>query len=366
MVVVMKPGATEEQIQNASRKLEELGFRVHRVDGVNQTILGAIGDKRGLDPRQLEVLPGVQEVVQITKPYKLASREFKREDSVIQLDGVAIGGRELVLMAGPCAVEGEDQIFTIAERVAEQGARVLRGGAFKPRTSPYSFQGLGEEGLKLLRRAADAYGLLVVTEVLGASQVDLVAEYADILQVGARNMQNYALLRAVGQSEKPVLLKRGLAATVDEFLMAAEYIMNEGNHRVILCERGVRTFLTHTRFTLDVGAIPVIKEASHLPIIVDPSHAAGLNKWVMPLALAGIAAGADGLIVEVHHQPEKALSDGEQALTPEQFAELVREITVIARVLGRELPLHTNARARARTHAHAHVHAHAHAPALRN
>jgi 3-deoxy-7-phosphoheptulonate synthase len=347
MVVVMEPGATEEQIQQASRKLEELGFRVHRVDGVNQTILGAIGDKRGLDYRQLEILPGVREVLEITKPYKLASREFKRESSKIRLDGVEIGGRELVLMAGPCAVESEEQIFALAEHVAKQGAKVLRGGAFKPRTSPYSFQGLGEKGLKLLRKAADAYDLLVVTEALGASQVDLVAEYADILQVGARNMQNYALLKAVGRSEKPVLLKRGLAATVDEFLMAAEYIMNEGNHRVVLCERGVRTFLTHTRFTLDVGAIPVIKETSHLPIIVDPSHAAGLRKWVMPLALAGIAAGADGLIVEVHHQPEKALSDGEQALTPEQFAKLVREIGVIAQAIGRELPLGPATRARA-------------------
>ena len=285
---------------------------------------------------------------------RLVERSGHDERTLVRVGEVAIGGRELVVIAGPCAVEDEEQIFTIAERVARAGARGLRGGAFKPRTSPYSFQGLGEEGLKLLRRAADAHGLFVVTEVLEPAQVELVAEYADILQIGARNMQNFPLLRAVGRSEKPVLLKRGLAATVDEFLMAAEYIMNEGNHRVILCERGVRTFLTHTRFTLDVGAIPVIKEASHLPIIVDPSHAAGLNKWVMPLALAGIAAGADGLIVEVHHQPEKALSDGEQALTPEQFAELVREITVIARVLGRELPLHTNARARA------------HAPALRN
>ncbi len=335
MVVVMEPGATEEQIQNASRKLEELGFRVHRVDGVNQTILGAIGDKRGLDYRQLEILPGVREVLEITKPYKLASREFKRENSKIRLNGVEIGGEELVVMAGPCAVEGEEQIFTIAEQVAKQGAKVLRGGAFKPRTSPYSFQGLGEEGLKLLRRAADAYGLLVVTEVLSAAQVDLVADYADILQVGARNMQNCALLKAVGRSESPVLLKRGLAATVDEFLMAAEYIMSEGNHRVVLCERGVRTFLTHTRFTLDVGAIAVIKEVSHLPVVVDPSHAAGLRKWVVPLALAGVAAGADGLLVEVHHRPEEALSDGEQALTPEQFASLIREIAKVGKAVGR-------------------------------
>lgn len=339
MVVVMKPGATEEQIQNASRKLEEMGFRVHRVDGVNQTILGAIGDKRGLDFQQLRLLPGVREVVEITKPYKLASREFKSEDSIIKLDGIEIGGKDLVLMAGPCAVESEEQIHTLARLVADHGARVLRGGAFKPRTSPYSFQGHGEQGLKWLREAADENDLLVVTEVMGASQVDLVAQYADILQIGARNMQNYALLRAVGRSDKPVLLKRGLAATVDEFLMAAEYIMNEGNHRVVLCERGVRTFLTHTRFTLDVGAIPVIKEVSHLPIVVDPSHAAGLQKWVIPLARAGIAAGADGLLVEIHYAPERALSDGEQALRPEQFAELIREAEGIAQAVGRRLPL---------------------------
>jgi 3-deoxy-7-phosphoheptulonate synthase len=335
MVIVMKPSASEEQIRHASCKLEELGFRVHRVDGVNQTILGAIGDKRGIDPHQLEILPGVREVVEITKPYKLASREFKREDTVIKVGGVEIGGKELVLMAGPCSVESEEQIHTIARCIAQQGARVLRGGAFKPRTSPYSFQGLGERGLKLLREAADAYGLLVVTEVMEASQVEQVAQYADILQIGARNMQNYPLLRAVGRIERPVLLKRGLAATLDEFLMAAEYIMNEGNHHVVLCERGVRTFLNHTRFTLDVGAIPVIKEISHLPIVVDPSHAAGLQKWVTSLALAGLAAGADGLIVEVHHRPEQALSDGEQALTPERFSELVREIDVVARALGR-------------------------------
>ena len=337
MVVVMEPGAEEEQIQGASRKLEDLGFRIHRVDGVNQTILGAIGDKRGIDPRQLEILSGVREVVEITKPYKLASREFKRESSSIRLDGIEIGGQDLVLMAGPCSVESEEQIHTMARIVAEQGAQVLRGGAFKPRTSPYSFQGHGEQGLRWMREAADENGLLIVTEVIGASQVDLVAKYADILQIGARNMQNYALLRAAGQCDRPVLLKRGLAATVDEFLMSAEYIMNEGNHRVVLCERGVRTFLDHTRFTLDVGAIPVIKETSHLPIIVDPSHAAGLQKWVIPLALAGVAAGADGLLVEVHYEPEKALSDGEQALKPEQFAELIREIAVIAQAIGRGL-----------------------------
>lgn len=335
MVIVMQPQAAEEQIQQASQRLESLGFRVHRVDGVNQTILGAIGDKRGIDPRQFAILPGVREVVEITKPYKLASREFKAEDSIIKLDGVEIGGNELVLMAGPCSVESEDQIERAAKLVSKQGAKVLRGGAFKPRTSPYSFQGLGERGLQLLQEAADAHGLLTVTEVMDASQVELVAQYADILQIGARNMQNYSLLKAVGQSEKPVLLKRGLAATLEEFLMAAEYIMSEGNHRVVLCERGIRTFADHMRFTLDVGVIPVVKEVSHLPIIVDPSHAAGIRHRVIPLALAGIAAGADGLIVEVHHQPETALSDGTQALTPEQFTQMVREITVIAQAVGR-------------------------------
>jgi len=338
MVVVMKPGATEEQIRQAGRKLEELGFRVHRVDGVNQTILGAIGDKRGVDPHQLEILPGVREVVEITKPYKLASREFKREDTVVEVGGVEIGGEELVLMAGPCSVEDEEQIHTIAGYVARQGARVLRGGAFKPRTSPYSFQGLGERGLKLLREAADAHGLLVITEVMEASQVELVAQYADILQIGARSMQNFPLLKAAGRLEKPVLLKRGLAATLDEFLMAAEYIMNEGNHRVVLCERGVRTFANHTRFTLDVGIIPVVKEVSHLPIIVDPSHAAGLSSRVIPLARAGLAAGADGLIVEVHPRPEEALSDAEQALTLEEFSQLVEEVERLARALGRRFP----------------------------
>lgn len=335
MVIVMQPHAAEEQIQQASTKLESLGFRVHRVDGVNQTILGAIGDKRGIDPRELAILPGVREVVEITKPYKLASREFKSEDSVIRLDGVAIGGEELVLMAGPCSVENPEQIHHIAKLVAEQGAKVLRGGAFKPRTSPYSFQGLGERGLELLREAADNHGLLTVTEVMDAAQVELVAQYADILQIGARNMQNYTLLKAVGQAEKPVLLKRGLAATLEEFLMAAEYIMSEGNHRVVLCERGIRTFADHMRFTLDVGVIPVVKEVSHLPIVVDPSHAAGIRHRVIPLALAGIAAGADGLIVEVHHQPDKALSDGTQALTPEQFAQMAREMGVIAQAVGR-------------------------------
>lgn len=335
MVVVMKADATEEQIESVSDKLKKLGFQVHRSTGVRYTILGAIGDKSGLDPRELEVLDGVRQVIEIGKPYKLAGREFNPEGTVIELDGVQIEGRELVLMAGPCSVESEAQIHIIAKLVAKQGAKVLRGGAFKPRTSPYSFQGLGETGLKLLREAADENHLLTVTEVMDSRQVELVAKYTDILQIGARNMQNFNLLKAVGATKKPVLLKRGIAATLEELLLAAEYMMTEGNRRVILCERGIRTFESHTRFTLDVSAVPVVKELSHLPIIIDPSHAAGIRSKVIPLALAGIAAGADGLLVEVHHEPERALSDGPQSLLPAQFAELTDKLVAISAAVGR-------------------------------
>ena len=336
MIVVMKPRATREQIEEVSKKLLELGFEVHFSQGVNYTILGAIGEKRGVDPRELEVInDGVQEVIEVGVPYKLASRAFHPLDTVVEVGGVQIGGEELVVMAGPCAVEGEEQIHTIAALVAREGAKVLRGGAFKPRTSPYSFQGLGEEGLRYMREAADEHGLLVVTEVMNTSQVELVARYADILQIGARNMQNFDLLKAVGQAAKPVLLKRGFSATLKEFLMAAEYIMAGGNHRVILCERGIRTFADHTRFTLDLSAVPALKEESHLPVIVDPSHAMGIRTKVIPMARAGIAAGADGLLVEVHHQPEEALSDGPQALLPEQFAQLTDELEAISRAIGR-------------------------------
>jgi 3-deoxy-7-phosphoheptulonate synthase len=337
MVVVMKVGASSTQIEKVSKKLEELGFQVHPVHGVTRTILGAIGDKRGVDKRALAVLDGVEEVVEITKPYKLASRAFNPEGGPIEVNGVRIGGPELVMMAGPCSVESEAQIRESARIVAQHGARILRGGAYKPRTSPYTFQGLGEPGLKLMRDAADEYGLLVVTEVMDTTQVDVVAEYADILQIGARNMQNYALLRAVGTVDKAVLLKRGMAATVDEWLMAAEYVLAGGNKRVILCERGIRTFANHLRFTLDVGVIPVIEELSHLPIIVDPSHAAGVRDKVLPLALAGIAAGADGLIVEVHPDPDKAYSDGAQSLRPEQFERLMDEIAVVSQAVGRRV-----------------------------
>lgn len=338
MIVVMKPEATEEQIEEVQNKLNDLGFEVHFSQGVNYTILGAIGDKEGVDPRELEVLnEGVLNVTEISEPYKLAGRDFHPKDTVVDIEGVKIGGEGITVMAGPCAVESREQIKKIARRVAQSGAQVLRGGAFKPRTSPYSFQGLGEEGLKYMREAADENGLLMVTETMDKTQVDLVGEYADILQIGARNMQNYNLLRAAGKSGKPVLLKRGLSATVKEFLMAAEYVMSEGNRQVILCERGVRTFSNYTRFTLDLSVVPVIKELSHLPIIVDPSHSTGIRDKVRPMGRAGIAAGADGLIVEVHHDPENALSDGPQSLKPEQFDELMREIEIVARSVNKTM-----------------------------
>ncbi len=333
----MRPGATREQVEAVTKRLLALGFRVHVSQGEDYTVLGAIGDKRGIDPRELEVLDGVQRVLEVSVPYKLASRAFHPLDTVIEVKGVTIGGKGVVVMAGPCAVENAEQIHTIAAAVAEAGARVLRGGAFKPRTSPYSFQGLGEEGLVLLREAADAHGMLVVTEAMDPSQVELVSRYADIIQIGARNMQNFVLLREVGRAELPVLLKRGFSATIKEFLMAAEYIMSEGNERVILCERGIRTFSDFTRFTLDLAAVPVLKRETHLPVIVDPSHATGRRDMVIPMARAAIAAGADGVMVEVHHRPEEALSDGPQALLPEQFAQLMREIEVIARAIGRAL-----------------------------
>ncbi len=337
MIVVMRPGATREQIEAVTERLLALGFKVHFSRGVDYTILGAIGDKRGVDPRELEVLDGVQQVIEVSVPYKLASRAFHPLDSVVEVGGIPIGGEGIVVMAGPCAVESAEQINTIAAAVARAGARVLRGGAFKPRTSPYSFQGLGVEGLKLLREAADAHGMLVVTEAMDASQVEVVARYADIIQIGARNMQNFVLLREMGKAEKPVLLKRGFSATIKEFLMAAEYIMSEGNERVILCERGIRTFSDFTRFTLDLAAVPVLKRETHLPVIVDPSHATGRRDMVIPLARAAVAAGADGVMVEVHHRPEEALSDGPQALLPEQFERLMRELAPIARTIGRRL-----------------------------
>jgi 3-deoxy-7-phosphoheptulonate synthase len=338
MVVVMQEGATEDQIQAVINRLMELGFDVHRSTGVAQTVLGAIGVQADFDTRKVELLDGVQEVHRISSPYKLASRHFRPEGSLIQLGkGVAVGGREIVIMAGPCSVESAEQIDAVAACVAQHGARVLRGGAFKPRTSPYTFQGLGAKGLELMRRAADRYGLLVVSEVMDLTQIPLLLEYADVLQVGARNMQNYNLLKELGKVDKPVLLKRGIAATIEELLLSAEYIMSGGNYNVILCERGIRTFENATRNTLDVSAIPVIQKLSHLPIIADPSHATGRRDKVIPMARAAVAAGADGILVEVHNDPERALSDGPQALYPSQFEQLMKQLRMIAPAVERTL-----------------------------
>lgn len=338
MVVVMQEGASEDKIQRVIDRLVSFGFDVHRSTGASHTVIGAIGVHPEFDTRDIELLEGVREVLRITQPYKLASRAFRPEGSVIDVGrGVKFGGPEVIVAAGPCAVESADQIARVAEGVARLGARVLRGGAFKPRTSPYSFQGMGEEGLKLLSKSADKCGLLVVSEIMDPSQMELVTRYVDILQVGARNMQNYHLLRALGEIRKPVLLKRGMSATIEEFLLSAEYIMSGGNYNVILCERGIRTFETSTRNTLDIAAIPVIKKLSHLPIIADPSHGTGRRDKVAPMARAAVAAGADGLLIEVHHDPEHALSDGAQSLYPEQFAQLMAELRIIAPAVGRRV-----------------------------
>jgi 3-deoxy-7-phosphoheptulonate synthase len=338
MIVVMQAGATEEQIQRVVDRLVAMGFDVHRSTGVAHTLLGAVGTQNNVDPRDVELLEGVREVVRVSQPYKLASRAFRPAGSVVEVGrGVRFGGTEVVVAAGPCAVESAEQIHAIAECVARQGAKMLRGGAFKPRTSPYSFQGLGEAGLNLLREAADQNGLLVVSEVMDTSQIPLVVDYADVLQVGARNMQHYNLLHALGKTRKPVLLKRGMAATIEDLLMSAEYILAGGNYDVILCERGIRTFETYTRNTLDLAAIPVIKKLSHLPIIADPSHGTGRRDKVAPMARAAVAAGADGLLIEVHHDPEHALSDGAQSLYPDQFAKLMTELRIIAPAVGRRI-----------------------------
>jgi len=337
MVVVMEKRATEKQIEHVIKALNNFGFDVHRSTGESQTVLGAIGVKPEFDIRQVQVLPGVAKVYRITEPFKLASRAFHRDDTVIEFGKLGVGGKSVVVMAGPCSVESREQIFTIAKFVKEHGATFLRGGAFKPRTSPYSFQGLGEEGLKFLREAADKYELLVVTEVMDASQIPLVEPYADVLQIGARNMQNFVFLKELGKSRKPVLLKRGMAATIEEWLMSAEYILSGGNRRVILCERGIRTFETATRNTMDISAIPVVHKRSHLPVIADPSHATGIRDKVIPMARAAVAAGADGIMVEVHHDPDRALSDGAQSLYPKQFAQLMNEIRLIAKAIGRNV-----------------------------
>ncbi len=338
MIVAMQPGATEDQIQQVIDHLVRLGFEIHRSTGVSQTVLGAVGARIDFDIRDLEVLPGVQEVHRISSPYKLAARTFRPDGTVVRFaNGVAIGGRDVVAMAGPCSVESREQLFATAEQVAQAGARVLRGGAFKPRSSPYSFQGMGEDGLKLLREAGDRFRLLVISEVMEIAQIPLMMDYVDILQIGARNMQNFNLLRELGKVKKPVMLKRGIAATIEEWLLSAEYVMAGGNYDVILCERGIRTFETYTRNTLDISAIPICKKLSHLPIVADPSHGTGRRDKVAPMARAAVAAGADGLIIEVHCNPDQALSDGAQSLYPEQFAKLMGELKMIASAVDRAM-----------------------------
>jgi 3-deoxy-7-phosphoheptulonate synthase len=338
MIVAMQETATEEHIQHVIARLVEMGFEIHRSTGERQTVLGAVGARSDFDVRDIEVLDGVAEVHRISSPYKLAARSFRPSGTVVRFpNGLSIGGEDIVVMAGPCSVESRDQIMTAAEQVASAGARVLRGGAFKPRSSPYSFQGLGEEALKLLREAADRFHLLVISEVMEISQIQLMLPYVDILQVGARNMQNFNLLRELGKVRAPVLLKRGIAATIEELLLSAEYIMAGGNYEVILCERGIRTFETYTRNTLDISAIPIVKKLSHLPMTADPSHGTGRRDKVSPMGRAAVAAGADALLVEVHPNPEKALSDGAQSLFPEQFTKLMEELRIIAPAVGRKV-----------------------------
>ena len=330
----MKTQATDAQIESVVRVVEELGYRAHVMPGNSRTVIGITGNEGAIDPARFENAPGVAEAVRVTKPYKLVTLDMRSAKTVVRLGDAEIGGDDLAIIAGPCAIESHTQALAIAETVRRSGARFFRGGAFKPRTSPYAFQGLGEEGLKILAEVRDVYGLRIVTEALDEPGVDLVEKYADVIQIGARSMQNFTLLRRVGKSQLPVLLKRGLSATLDEWLLAAEYIMSEGNYQVVLCERGIRTFSQHTRNTLDLAAIPAIRRVSHLPVIVDPSHGTGKNFMVTALARAGVAVGADGLIVEVHDQPNRALSDGAQALTPEQFEELVSQVRAIHEVIA--------------------------------
>ncbi len=337
MIIVMKANATQEQIDHVVQRVESLGLKTMVSKGVERTIIGVIGDESLLLGQPIEACPGVEKVMPVMAPYKLVSREFKPESTVIKIKDVEIGGNKIVLMAGPCSIEGLERLREIARAVKSAGAVILRGGAFKPRTSPYSFQGLGEEGLKYMRQVADELGLVTISEVMEPRQVELVSKYVDILQIGARNMQNFNLLREVGQVKKPVMLKRGLCATIKEWLMSAEYILKEGNFEVILCERGIRTFEQHTRNTLDINAIPAVKLLSHLPVIVDPSHGTGKRELIKAVSMAGIAAGADGLMIEVHTCPEEALSDGAQSLTPEMFQELVRDVRKVAQAVGRDL-----------------------------
>ncbi len=340
MIINMAVNATEEQIDHVVKRIQECGFQAHLSRGEERAVIGVVGksEKHRGELEALQAAPGVEEIIRITHPFKLASRNFRPEGSVIELGkGVSIGGTEIVAAAGPCAVESAEQIGEIAEKVARAGAKLLRGGAFKPRSSPYSFQGLGEQGLKLMRAAADDNGLLVVSEVMDPSQIEVMLPYVDVLQVGARNMQNYYLLRALGEIQKPVLLKRGMSATIEELLLSAEYIMAGGNYNVILCERGIRTFDTYMRNTMDIAAIPVIKQLSHLPVVADPSHGTGRRDKVGAMARAAVAAGADGLLIEVHQDPERALSDGAQSLYPDQFAQLMAEARMIAPAVGRRI-----------------------------
>jgi len=337
MIIIMKKNATDRQIDKVIEWIESVGYRPHISRGVERTIIGAIGDGRGKDQlTSLSFLSGVEKVMPILKPYKLASREFKETATVIRIGDLEIGGPRFIIMAGPCAVESEEQLMECAYVVKKAGAHILRGGAFKPRTSPYSFQGMEEEGLRLLKKVREKTGLPVVTEVMNTTEVDMVEAYADILQVGARNVQNFALLKKVGQARKPILLKRGMMTTIEELLMSAEYILSSGNSQVILCERGIRTFETATRNTLDLSAVTVLKEMTHLPVIVDPSHAAGYWKYVTPLARAAVAVGADGIIVEVHPEPEKAVSDGMQSLKPEKFYQLMEEVTLLENAMRKQ------------------------------
>jgi len=334
MLIVMKSDATESQVESVLRVIEQLGFKGHPMPGATRTAIGITGNQGAVDPSHFENLAGVAEAIRVSKPYKLITLDLRPEKTIVRVGDATIGGDELAIIAGPCAIESRAQAFAIAEAVRRSGARFFRGGAYKPRTSPYAFQGLGEEGLKILADVRDAYGLKIVTEALDEAGVDLVERYGDMIQIGARNMQNFSLLRRAGKAKLPVLLKRGLSATLDEWLLAAEYVMAEGNYQIVLCERGIRTFAQHTRNTLDLAAIPAVRRISHLPVIVDPSHGTGKNFMVTPLARAGVAVGADGLIIEVHDQPELALSDGAQALTLDQYEETVSEVRSIFEVIA--------------------------------
>jgi 3-deoxy-7-phosphoheptulonate synthase len=344
VVIVMEERASEEQIERVIAQLVEMGLAVHRSTGTSRTVLGAVGGTRSVEPARIEILDGVFEVLRITEPYKLASRTFKPDGTVVAVGDVRIGGSEVIVMAGPCSAETDEQVAATAVAVKRAGAKIMRGGAFKPRSSPYSFQGLGEDGLRMLRSAANQHDLKLVSEVMDVSQIEIVDRYVDIFQVGARNMQNFTLLRELGRTRKPVMLKRGISATIEEWLLSAEYVLSGGNADVILCERGIRTFENYTRNTLDISAIPVVKKLSHLPIIVDPSHGTGRRDKVVPMARAAVAAGADGLLVEVHNDPDHALSDGAQSLFPDQFDRLMAELRIIAPAIGRRICVEPTAR----------------------